>query len=381
MSHDPVTQGFSQVEYQRRWDAVRAALPPAGLDALCVTAPLRLEWLSGADGSGMWPDPLILAPGQPVTLVVRRYEEDRVRTTGRVERIVSYFGEDDALDVWAETLREMGLDSARLGLELDCWGLAPRDVSELQRRLPRLTVLDASRIAGDVMDVKSDEELAVMRAAAAYADIGMQAFFGALHAGALESDVAATTLAAMRAAGSEPMPFGATILLGQNSAVPHGASGTTRLQPGDVAFAEFGGVCHGYCAGLVRSAVLGNNPAAEALYAVARRALEAGLGAIRPGATTGAVDAAVRGVVTAAGYAAAFRHRSGYAIGLGWQDRGNTSLKPGGSTILRPGMTLHLPVNLFAQGEFCVGCSETVLVTSDGAEPLGRLPRDLVWVG
>jgi Xaa-Pro dipeptidase len=93
------------------------------------------------------------------------------------------------------------------------------------------------------------------------------------------------------------------------------------------------------------------------------------------------VDAAVRGVVERAGYGESFRHRSGYSIGLGWQDRGNTSLKPGGKDILHPGTTLHLPVNLFARDRFCVGCSETVLVTDDGAEPLSKVSRDLVRVG
>lgn len=380
MIHDPVTQGFSQAEYERRWADVVAALPAYDIDALCVTAPLRLEWLSGTDGSGMWPDPLILAPGLPVTLVVRRYEEDRARAEGRMPGLVSYFGEDDAIAVWAETLRELGLADARLGLELDCWGLAPRDVTELQRLLPGLTVVDASRLAGDVMNVKSAEELAVMRQAAVYSDIGMRAFYAALQEGAVESEVGAATMGAMATAGSDPMPFGETILLGSSSAIPHGLSGAARFGPGDVAFAEFGGVCQGYCAGLVRSAVLGENPAAEALYAVARAALEAGLAAIRPGATTGDVDAAVRGLVERAGYGASFRHRSGYSIGLGWQDRGNTSIKPGGQDVLQPGMTLHLPVNLFERGQFCIGCSETVLVTEDGGEPLSALPRDLLQV-
>lgn len=381
MSHDPVTQGFSQAEYERRWAAVAAELPAHGIDALCVTAPLRSHWLAGVEGSGMWPDPLILSAGRPPTLVVRRYEEDRVRAEGRVADVVSYFGEDDAVAVWAATLRDQGLADARVGLELGCWGLAPADVRELAEHLPRLTIVDATALAGDVMNVKSDEELAVMRQAAAWSDVGMRAFYAALHPGVEEREVGAAVLEAMLAAGSDPMPFSETVLLGRGSAVPHGLSGPARLEAGDVAFAEFGGVCQGYCAGLVRSAICGENRAAEALYAVAREALEAGLSVVRPGATTGEVDAAVRGVVERAGYAETFRHRSGYSIGLGWQDRGNTSVKPGGQDRLRPGMTLHLPVNLFERGQFCVGCSETVLVTERGGEALGTTPRDLVWVG
>ena len=295
----------------------------------------------------MWVCPLILTPDHPPTFIVRRYDEDSIGLESRAPRVVSYFGEDDAVAVWAETLREMGLERARLGLELDCWGIAPRDVAELQQLLPNLTVVDASRLVGEVMDIKSPAEITVMRRAMELTKVGLAAFSAGLHEGVSEREITRQVDDALTAAGSEPPPFPFTLLLGERTALPHGETGESRLRPGDVAFVEMSGVCQRYCAGLVRTALLGRNPAAEDLYRIAQEAQQAAIDALRPGATTGEVDAACRGVVERAGRGETFRHRTGYSIGLDWQDRGNTSLKPGGQDIIQPGMTFHMPTNLF----------------------------------
>ncbi len=69
---------FSPEEYQRRQNAVLGAMESQGMDAIAVTAYSHQEYLSGYDGSGGYfaPFPLILAPGQPPTYVVREYDED-----------------------------------------------------------------------------------------------------------------------------------------------------------------------------------------------------------------------------------------------------------------------------------------------------------------
>jgi Xaa-Pro dipeptidase len=183
----------------------------------------------------------------------------------------------------------------------------------------------------------------------------------------------------MQAAGSEA-ERAFTLLLGPRTARPHSAPAHYRMKPGDVAFTELGGRCQDYFAGLCRTAVLGRNPAAEALYDVAREAQEAALAVIRPGLTIGDIDRACRSVVQRAGRGDTFRHRTGYSIGLGWQSRGNISIHPGGTHLVEAGMTFHMPTILFQQGEFGVGVSETVVVTPHGCEPLSGLSRELARV-
>ncbi|HEX6509415.1 MAG TPA: M24 family metallopeptidase, partial [Chloroflexota bacterium] len=124
-------------------------------------------------------------------------------------------------------------------------------------------------------------------------------------------------------------------------------------------------------------AVLGRHPGAESLHALAEEALEAAIAAIKPGVTAGAVDAAARTVIERSGRPQVFRHRTGYQTGINWSERGNLSLEPDAADVLEADMTLHMPIILFQEGEYGLGCSEQVVVTERGAEILSRTPHTL----
>lgn len=370
---------LSDEEYGRRVGEVVSRLPALGLDAIAVTYALHVEYLTATWGSQFWVAPVIVAPGIDPAWVVRQFERDRIEAESRIPAHSAYFDRDDAIAVWAEALRNLGLSDARIGLELDNLDLTHRDVTELQRLLPGLSVVDASGVLPRVMAVKSTEELAVMGASMRYTEAAVEAMVAALAPGVTESDVRAQMRAAAIAAGSTELRGG--VAFGRHSAIPHGGDGDVALRHGDVVVTETSGYCHHYCATLCRTAVVGSNPAAEALYEVAREAVEAALAAMRPGVRTGAVDRAARAVVERAGRAEAFRHRTGYSNGLGANGRLNLSLKPGGTELLEEGMTFHTPVILFERGEFSVGCSETAVVTPSGGRPLSSGNRDLIRVG
>lgn len=378
MSTDATEPGFSDAEYRRRWDAVRDGATALGLDAACVTYQLHAEWLTGTWGSQFWVAPVVIPAGGEPAYLVRRFDEHRVIVESRVRRIAAYFDRDDAIDEWAELLRAMGLGASRLGLELDNLDLTHRDVTELCRRLPQLTIVDISGLVPRLMAVKSTEELAVMRVAARRTRRAVEAFRDGLRPGVSELELRGLMKAAARAEGSDELRGG--VAFGRHTAVPHGNDSDVRLADGDPAYTECSGYHLGYCATLCRSAVVGRSPGAERLYDVARRAVDAVERALRPGTTTGAVDAAARAVVEDAGFGASFRHRTGYAVGLRANGRLNISLKPGAVDRIEVGMTFHTPIILFEPDAHGMACSETFLVTESGGEPLAGLDRELIRV-
>ena len=369
-------EAFSDHEMARRATSVRDAAMERGLDAIAVTYALHVEWLTGTWGSQFWVAPLVVPVSGEPRFLVRRFDEDRVRAEGRIAAIETYFDRDDAIDSWAALLREAGLDRARIGLELDNHDLTHRDVTELQRRLPGLVVEDVSDLVPRLMARKSEEELLAMRIAGRRTRAAVEAFRIGLVPGVRELDVRAAMEAAVRDAGGDAMRGG--VAFGSHTTVPHGDDGETRLAQGDPAYTECSGYHLGYCATLCRSAVLGRSVAAERLYDVARAAVDAVEAALRPGATTGAVDAATREIVERAGHGAAFRHRTGYAVGLRANGRLNLSLRPGGMETIEAGMTFHTPIILIDPDVAGMACSETFLVTETGAEPLIGLDRELI---
>jgi Xaa-Pro dipeptidase len=367
---------LSDGEFQRRWAAVQAHLGPLGLDAIAVTYQLHAEYLTATWGSQFWVSPVIVPASAEPLYLVRRFDEDRVRIESKVPRIRSYFDRDDAIEAWAAALRELGLERSRLGLELDNLDLTHRDVTELQRLLPDLEIVDASAVLPRLMAVKSDEEIAVMRIAAARTRIAVEAFRAGLCEGVSERELREQMFRAVTAAGSDDLRGG--VAFGASASVPHGGNGPTRLALNEGAFTECSGYHLGYCATICRTAVFGRSRVVESLYSVARAAVDAIEATLRPGITAGDVDKACRTVVEQAGLGAAFRHRTGYAVGLRANGRLNLSLKPGADDVIEAGMTFHTPIILFEPGVAGVGCSETFLVTPTGAEPLAGLSRDLI---
>ena len=121
------------------------------------------------------------------------------------------------------------------------------------------------------------------------------------------------------------------------------------------------------------------------MYDACVEALEATLGAIRPGARSEEVQAACQEVIDRWGYEPNFRKRIGYSLGAGfapgWGEGHIMDLKHHDSRELRPGMVFHVVPALRQYREYGVGLSETVAVTEKGSEVLTDFSRKLFVAG
>jgi Xaa-Pro aminopeptidase len=169
------------------------------------------------------------------------------------------------------------------------------------------------------------------------------------------------------------------VAAGPNSASAHHEPGERTIVDGDVVVVDIGGTLEGYCSDMTRTYAVGHVPDgfAEA-YAALEMAQAAGVAAVRPGATAGAVDAAARDVLIEAGLGEAFVHRTGHGIGL------DTHEEPwiiGGSPVdLVPGMTFSVEPGFYLDGRFGARIEDIVAVTPDGVEPLNVVDRALVVI-
>jgi Xaa-Pro aminopeptidase len=112
------------------------------------------------------------------------------------------------------------------------------------------------------------------------------------------------------------------------------------------------------------------------VYAVVEDAVRAALAAIRPAVAIAEVDRAARRVITDAGYADFFVHRTGHGIGLTTHEP--PSIVESDVTPLEEGMVFSVEPGIYLPGEFGVRLEEIVVVTRRGPEILSRLPRHLV---
>jgi methionyl aminopeptidase len=130
-----------------------------------------------------------------------------------------------------------------------------------------------------------------------------------------------------------------------NSEVVHGIPSNKRvLQEGDIVSVDFGVVVDGFYGDAAITVPVGEIDASKArLLKVTEASLQAGIAAVKPGATLGDVGAAVQGVVEGEGFSVV-RDFVGHGIGVQMHEDPQVPNygQPGKGMKLRPGMVIAI---------------------------------------
>src|SRR5438445_12508651 len=118
---------FTRSELEGRVSDARAALRQENLAALLVFAQESHYYLTGFDTSGFvfFQCAVLTADETPITLLTRRPDLEQARRTSIIEDIRLWYdaeGADPSRELQA-ILEEKGLASARIGVELNTFGL------------------------------------------------------------------------------------------------------------------------------------------------------------------------------------------------------------------------------------------------------------------
>jgi Xaa-Pro aminopeptidase len=172
---------------------------------------------------------------------------------------------------------------------------------------------------------------------------------------------------AARKGGAEQMSFPTIIASGARSALPHGRASGQPIRRGGFVVCDFGVILSGYCSDQTRTVWVGPvSEKARRAYEAVREAQQAAGDAVRPGATTGEVDAAARKVLRKAGLAQYFTHSTGHGVGLEIHEAPRVA--DGQTEILRPGMVITIEPGVYFPGEWGIRIEDMVAVTATGCE-------------
>lgn len=375
---------FPKEEYSRRQALAREGLAVAGLDALVVTGPENIFYLTGQQTPGYYTFQALILPadGDPVFLI-RQLEYFNFIANTFISDAVVYQDGEDPLGLLVKLIESRGLASKRIAIDKRGWFLPIAVYEALQARLG--TIGDGAGVIEKFRAIKSQLEVEKLEKAAAYVDEGMRAGLAAVRVGATENDLVAAMMGSAIAAGSEYLGMEPLVSVGPRTGVPHGTWRRRAIAAGDPAFLEMA-ACHDrYHAALMRSAWIGEPPKEAAdMMKVCQEALQVSLDAIRPGEACEVPHIACQKVIDRAGYTENFKKRLGYSVGISfapdWGEGAILSLNAGVKTELQPGMTFHLPPALRIFGRFTVGVSETIVITKTGYRALGMIDRDLLIV-
>ena len=356
-----------------------------GADALLITSPVHMFYLAGIQLSGTRPAAFLLDPSHAEFVGC---EEDGEAAHQAAPWLTHRSDFPYHPRMGAGALLE-GFERALAGAlhrwsAISCWGIEAGHLPWAAGRVlgPALTV-DVTEALLRARLRKRPDEIARIADAVACNDAAFQAVAGALQPGVSELELLGQAFAGMCRAAPEA-PF-------LNLAVSDAVSGprtweiggpatTRRLQPGDIFLLDISTRCQGYFADTTRCFILGD-PSAELqrMHRTLEEAVQAGQDAIRPGLRAGELDAIVRGVVHAAGYAPAhFPHHVGHGIGLAPQE--DPWIVSDSDQVLKEGMVFTLEPGIYIPGVGGMRLEDNFVVTAGGCQALSRYPRRLTIV-
>lgn len=242
---------------------VTAAAKQHGVDAFVTCSPENFGYLTGfivpsqplmrhrhamaiVTASG---ESAILGVDMEATTIGRRAPATRTKIWAEFE--------DNCIASLAELLREMGLASARIGIELDY--LPASDFAKLREALPSANLVPNQQIFARLRQIKTADEIALLRRLSRIADQAITDALRSVRAGDTEMDLAGHLTRNVYALGAEQFKL-MIVATGERSELPNVGPTERKLQSGDVCRVEIFPIIAGYHAGVCRTAVVQKAP-------------------------------------------------------------------------------------------------------------------------
>ena len=339
------------------------------LRAVYVTRPVSIAYLTGFLAEPHERLMALAVRPDRTTLIVPAIEHEKATRHSDGAALVSWRDGEDPYELVGQALQ----GCPRIGIEKE--HLTVRAADFLRERAGVRDMVDAAPEVRRLRLVKSPAELEKLTRAGAITDAAAEQVVGKLHAGLSELEVALRLGTAIGEAGGT-LSFDSVVASGPNSALPHAVASGRRLATGDLLLLDFGAAFDGYLADTTRVAVVGAaSERQREMHQLVLDAHDAAIAAVRPGTTTGAVDAAARKVIEAAGLGDRFFHRVGHGLGLEIHE--DPSLDPGSTTVLEPGMVFTIEPGVYFPGWGGIRIEDDVVVEPGGCRLLTRSDRSL----
>lgn len=352
-----------------RLTSVRSELAASSLDAILVSSPANIRYLTGFSGSSAL---LVVSLDRSILITDFRY-----RTQARAEVADSVEVEIEGTSLWTRL-----------------WSVLPRlgGASQFAFESPHLRHVDYQRlmdggarwqwrpttgIVETFRQRKDATELEQIRRAIAIAEQALEATIPEIRAGLTELEVGGILERSLRECGSESFPFETIVASGERSALPHARCSARVLRSGDLLIVDFGATAGGYCSDITRTFVIGIASAKQReTYQAVREANATAAAGIRAGMRGRDADALARDYLERCGLGAEFGHSLGHGIGLEVHEAPRLAMTA--DAPLPAGSVVTIEPGVYREGWGGIRIEDDVLLTAEGPVVLTSFPRDLV---
>ncbi|MEM7093623.1 MAG: Xaa-Pro peptidase family protein [Actinomycetota bacterium] len=373
-------RGFTDEEFANRTERCQAQMAERDLAALLVCTEPEVRYFTGFH-TPFWQSPtrpwfvVVPAAGKPIAVIpsiggasMSTTWLDDVRTWSSPQP------EDDGISLLVDCLTEVGAGSSggQVGLPMGPETHVRMPLADLDALRERVGgFVDATDIIRSLRMVKSEAEVDKHRYICGVVSDAFEALPTILSTGMTEREAFQTFRAEIVRQGADDVPYlvGATGPGGIDDIIRQPSDRT--ITKGDLLIFDTGSTFDGYFSDFDRNFAFGSaDQGAKDAYRAVWESTEAGLTAVRPGATTTEVFTAMNEVLKANGSLGNDVGRMGH--GLGMQVTEWPSHTDSDDTVIEENMVLTLePGLVWADGKAMVH-EENLVVRADGPELLSR---------
>ena len=384
---------FSKNEYKIRATKVRTSMREQGLDALIIGNPDNINWLTGYDAWSFYTPQMMLIDlndngiywfGREMDAGAAKFTTylSEKQVIGYPEDLVQRPDEHPSIYI-ANWMKKSGYRGCMIGLETDSYFTSPRSLKNLQSSLNTVKWLEADQLVNWVRVVKSKAELAIMRQAAAIADIAMETAYEGTSVGVrqcdLMADIVASQIRGTKDFGGDMPALHPLILAGEAASTAHPLWNDDRLKSEQTIAFELGGCRKRYNVGLARTVHLGKSKPKKLIETskAVTEGMHAVLNKLKAEATTGEVHKAWQKVLDC--YGLEKKSRIGYSIGVGYApDWGEQTLsfRANEKTIVPEDAVVHIILGMWMEG-WGMELSETIHVQRQSSSRLSKFSQDV----
>lgn len=359
----------------KRIDSLLAELKQNNLDSVLITSKSNVFYYSN-----YYSDPherviaIYISSYHDPILILPNMEVEDAKQAGWSYQVLGYHDHEDVWQLLIECLKINEKLPQRLGLENN--NLSLERYHFIEKILPKAEMVDAQHILASLRVIKDKDEYALLKEAAAFADLGIKTGIESIKEGVTELELIAKIEYELKKQGIQEMSFSTMALFGNSTASPHGTPSMKKIKSGDLVLFDLGVIYKGYCSDITRTVAYQSiTPEQSNIYHTVLTSEEKAIATAQIGTKVGELDFAARNHITEAGYGEYFPHRVGHGLGVDVHEfpsmHANNDLK------LQAGMCFTIEPGIYVPSIGGVRIEDMVFMTNSGSEILTQSPKKL----
>ncbi len=329
------------------------------LDAIIITKPTNVYYLTGFNCDPHERLMALIIQKNSISLLVPAMEYESAKNSLKVDlNLTSYLDTEDGyanLYKLTGNLKNVLLEKTHLTIDR---------FERIKNIFKIKNINSCDELIINMRKFKSNDEIIKIKEAAKLADKAIDIAKNNLREGITELELKAIIEFEMKKLGVKYMSFDTIVLFGKNAANPHGESGTTKLQKGDLALFDLGVWYEGYASDETRTFAFGNpSDEAKKIYELVKKANTEAIKMCKPGMKFSEIDKIARDIITNAGYGEYFTHRLGHGLGMEVHEYPDVSSAT--DDILQENMVFTIEPGIYKPGIAGVRIEDDIVVTKD----------------